>query len=471
MEKEHVMQVFQNLSRLTRGAVVLIALAFTSGASAQISITITPLQSIQGHINSGLYDEIILSPGTYFQLVNLGGAAITLRSMDPLDDAVVASTIIDGQFLGDSVIKCISGEGPDTIIDGLTIINGEALNIGGSDRGGGLYINLASPTVRNCVFSSNESFGAGGGLYANGSSSTITNCSFLGNDAEYGGGIYLIQSTSIRVVGCTFDGNTSNIDGGGANCHSGSVDFADCTFSNNICGRGGGGINATGLTLTVERTAFLANEAGSWGAGVLTWIGGTTEYRNCTFISNTSSYLGGAIYTNTTTDIVNCSITLNLAASGSASVFTNGSGNETNIVSSILWNNSFDPPTGNAIYQATYNIIGGGYVGAGNLDVDPLFADAVGGDLSLLPGSPAIDAGYTPAIIGQYPMDYPGQVRAIDDPGTPDTGIAALGMSVDMGAFELQAVPIPVCEGDVDGSGMVNVTDLLALLAGWGSCP
>ncbi|MCH7572689.1 MAG: right-handed parallel beta-helix repeat-containing protein [Planctomycetes bacterium] len=464
------MQVNTKLSPLTRGAVMLIALALTAASTAQ-SVNITPLQSIQATINSGLYDEIVLGPGTYFQTVEFFGAAITLRSTDPTDPAVVAATIIDGQFLGDSVIRCTAGEGPDTIIDGLTIINGEALNVGSSDRGGGLYINLASPTVRNCVFDSNVTTGAGGGLYANGSSSTITNCSFLGNDANIGGGIYLNQSSSIQVVGCTFDGNSSNIDGGGANCVNGSVDFADCTFSNNTCGRGGGGINATGLILTVERTAFLANDAVSWGGGVLTWLGGTTEYRNCTFISNISSNLGGAIYTNTTTDIVNCSITLNLAASGSASVFTNGFGIETNIVSSILWNNSLDTPTGNGIFQATYNIIGGGYVGAGNLDVDPLFADAVGGDLSLLPGSPAIDAGYTPAIIGQYPVDYLGQVRAVDDPDTPDTGIAALGMSVDMGAFELQAVPTPVCQGDVDGSGMVNVTDLLALLAGWGSCP
>ncbi len=204
---------------------------------------------------------------------------------------------------------------------------------------------------------------------------------------------------------------------------------------------------------------------------MLTWIGGTTEYRNCTFISNISSNYGGAIYTNTITDIVNCSITLNLAASGSASVHTNGSGNATNIVSSILWNNSLDTPTGNATFQATYNIIGGGYVGVGNLDVDPLFADAVGGDLSLLPGSPAIDAGYSPSVLGEYPLDFLGQVRAMDDPDVLDTGIATLGLNVDMGAFEMQVTPVPACEGDVDGNGTVNITDLLALLAGWGVCP
>ena len=131
------MQVHTKLSSLTRGTVMLIALALTSASTAQ-SVNITPLQSIQATINSGLYDEIVLGPGTYFQTVEFFGAAITLRSTDPTDQAVVASTIIDGQFLGDSVIRCTAGEGPDTIIDGLTIINGEALNVGGSDRGGGL---------------------------------------------------------------------------------------------------------------------------------------------------------------------------------------------------------------------------------------------------------------------------------------------------------------------------------------------
>ncbi|MCZ6835048.1 MAG: hypothetical protein O7G85_04670, partial [Planctomycetota bacterium] len=154
------------LNRTKTWAAALAALALSSPAWAA-TITLSPINNIQATINSGLYDEIILGPGTYFQKVEFFGAAITLRSTDPNDPAIVASTIIDGQFLGDSVIKCIAGEGPDTIIDGLTIINGEANNVGNSDRGGGLYINLASPTVRNCVFDSNATSNAGGGLYAN----------------------------------------------------------------------------------------------------------------------------------------------------------------------------------------------------------------------------------------------------------------------------------------------------------------
>ncbi|MCH7545703.1 MAG: hypothetical protein IID30_04790 [Planctomycetes bacterium] len=29
----------------------------------------------------------------------------------------------------------------------------------------------------------------------------------------------------------------------------------------------------------------------------------------------------------------------------------------------------------------------------------------------------------------------------------------------------------PACPGDISGEGIVNVTDLLALLAAWGACP
>ncbi|MCZ6494033.1 MAG: hypothetical protein O6933_08140 [Planctomycetota bacterium] len=42
-----------------------------------------------------------------------------------------------------------------------------------------------------------------------------------------------------------------------------------------------------------------------------------------------------------------------------------------------------------------------GFVGVGNLDVDPMFVDAPGGDLSLQAGSTAIDAGSTSLLAGR----------------------------------------------------------------------
>ncbi len=48
-----------------------------------------------------------------------------------------------------------------------------------------------------------------------------------------------------------------------------------------------------------------------------------------------------------------------------------------------------------------YSIVQNGFVGVGNLDVDPMFVDAPGGDLSLQAGSTAIDAGSTSLLAGR----------------------------------------------------------------------
>jgi len=55
------------------------------------------------------------------------------------------------------------------------------------------------------------------------------------------------------------------------------------------------------------------------------------------------------------------------------------------------------------------------------------------------------------------------------NPDTPNTGNSpGGGPIVDMGAFEVQAMP--ACPWDLDGDDDVFVTDLLLLLGDFGSC-
>ncbi len=66
-------------------------------------------------------DEIVVAPGTYyFQNINFLGKAITLRSSDGADVTIIDGT---GNF---HVVQCVSGEGPDTVLDGFVITGGNA---------------------------------------------------------------------------------------------------------------------------------------------------------------------------------------------------------------------------------------------------------------------------------------------------------------------------------------------------------
>jgi photosystem II stability/assembly factor-like uncharacterized protein len=91
--------------------------------------------TIQDAIDAANSGEIIeAQPGTYVESIDFLGKAITLRSAtgDPAD------TIIDGAGAF-RVVQCVSGEGPDTVLEGFTISGGNADGSFPNDRGGGMY--------------------------------------------------------------------------------------------------------------------------------------------------------------------------------------------------------------------------------------------------------------------------------------------------------------------------------------------
>ncbi|MCA9428514.1 MAG: hypothetical protein KC994_25770, partial [Candidatus Omnitrophica bacterium] len=69
-------------------------------------------------------DVLIVLPGIYDENLVLGGASITLRSLDPQDPEWVAATIIDGGSRAPTLM--FSGfEEPDCAIEGITLQNGK----------------------------------------------------------------------------------------------------------------------------------------------------------------------------------------------------------------------------------------------------------------------------------------------------------------------------------------------------------
>lgn len=197
------------------------------------------------------------------------------------------------------------------VLDGFTITKG--IN---SSFGGGMYNNLASPTVRNCIFYFNDANNLGGGIYSN-SALSLQNCLIRKNTATYGGGIF--ASDSLSLTDCIVDTNSADVYGGGINA-SGAVNIINSSLNANHCyyyvgptgpdpsHSGGGGIYKEGVkdlivnNSTISRdsvhTTYDSRGGGIYNAGTgkLTIIDCNLEY-NATGASINSSY-GGAIYSN-----------------------------------------------------------------------------------------------------------------------------------------------------------------------------
>ena len=207
-----------------------------------------PYCSIQTAIDNTVdTDQIVVAPGTYFETIDFLGKAITLSS-----SGGPAVTSIDGTGLVGSVVTCVGGKGPSTVLRGFTItggsldVSGGMLNIFSSptvtncvfssntgDLAGGMLNFDSSPTVTNCTFSGNSGSNLAGGMYNAMSSPTVTNCTFSGNVGVFGGGMYNVLGSEPTVTNCTFGGNTVTDQGGGMYCADSSPTVTNCILWEN----------------------------------------------------------------------------------------------------------------------------------------------------------------------------------------------------------------------------------------------
>jgi parallel beta-helix repeat protein len=205
----------------------------------QDSLHDTLQEAIDAAVND---DEIEADLGTYNEIIDFLGKAITLRSTDPTNPVVVATTIIDATLAADPgdgkpVVRCDTFETAATVLEGFTITGGTGDTVlSANGYGGGMFNNDTSPTVTYCTFSGNTTF-VGGGMY---------------NDLNFGG--------NPTVTHCTFSGNTASNLGGGMGNSGGSPPVTNCTFSGNTASGIGGGMYNTSISApTVTNCIFWGN--------------------------------------------------------------------------------------------------------------------------------------------------------------------------------------------------------------------
>ncbi len=208
--------------------------------------------------------------------------------------------------------------GPDTILDGFTIIRGHAADDPANNSGGGLAClgsgHDCSPVLENLTFIGNSA-SYGGGLYHDGTYGTsnpkLSNVRFSGNSAVFdGGAIYSWGAHGIAspvVTNATFDGNTAAEFGGAlfldgtAGASSGT--WSNAVFTNNTAVGMGGAICNWGVTAgdsspALNGVTFAGNSGEDGGAIANHGLGGKSSptLTDVTFAANTATQRGGAMF-------------------------------------------------------------------------------------------------------------------------------------------------------------------------------
>ena len=378
-------------------------------------------------------DKVLVADGMYTgpgnRDIDFLGKAITVRSENGPENCIIDC---GGAWqVSHRGFYFHQNEGADSILQGFTIRNGEICfdeDLGPeyydfppydpwekrADHpiGGGIYCELASPTITNCVIS-NCGTELGGGIGCVGGAPVIINCTIddcgaggygWAESGGEGGGIGIMRSCYATITNCKLTNNTDyyNSYGGGIYCIDSEAEISGCTISGNSAfgSVDGAGLYCGPLSYVTIKNSLITENTAEDGGGVFCSDGSDVTLTNCTLSGNSVDYNGGGIFCETPNDVI--------------------------VTNCILWGNT--APSAAQIYGSatvSYSDVQGGWLGEGNIDANPLFVDAPSSDYHLSVDSPCIDVGDNSVV--DYDTDLDGNPRIVN-------------YVVDMGAYEFQSI-------------------------------
>jgi hypothetical protein len=297
--------------------------------------------------------------------------------------AIIDTEITGGDTIGDALIEASAVSAGATLLMQDSWIHDNRSNHSAVDARGDL-------TVDNCVFERNVhegSYGAGAIYHWAGSGDLqrIRNNLFVANTSTSDGGAITLftesrDGSSTQVEGNTFYSNHSDTYGGGAYIASDvsffgfpvRVTIKDNTFADNSAGRGGGGVALMGVDYGYYYGGYAPGDF-------------QLRFGSATMVGNRAPN-GSHIYVNSDLQVHLANVLMAHGKDGAALWVGADVGERDHL---LFWDNGDD--VDGWVSEAD--------VGPSSVWADPLFAqysdngDPFDDDLSLLPGSPALDAG------------------------------------------------------------------------------
>lgn len=411
--------------------------------------------------------EILVAPGVYNEAIDLLGKAITVRGSAGPDETVINATGIPA-----SVVTCANGEPPGTRISGFTITGGTgSQQLFPNRHGGGFaFYEGAAPTIEHCIITGNQvAVGQGGALAAWNSRPMIQNCQISGNTNTSGSTVYSgngwLDIADTVIDGSSLDGlpqtalvahgssltlqrsEVTNNPGNGIVGHLSDVLIADSVFENNQRTA----VRLISCQSQIHDTSFIGNTnpspITSSSGGALHISGGTASVNDCLFQNNFSAGYGGAVGLSQTTSMpsfIGCRFIGNRANNRGGAIWMNITArfNQSEFRDNIAEND------GGAIFAAS---------GATARLWMSMFCNNAPNHLA----GAWLDLGGN-----EFLEDCP-VLGDLNGDGVVDVSDLLLLFSA-WGPCPTRGTPVPPCPADLNGDGAVDVSDLLILLANWG---
>lgn len=304
-------------------------------------------------------------------------------------------------------------------------VTGNTISDNNGDAAGGFACFRSNGTLANNKIENNVCAGGAAGVWvADLSNLDISDNTIKNNKANNGngGGLWLVDST-LTLHRNQISDNTCNGYGGGLFSNNNTLDLQFNHILRNTAKYNGGGAEILGTRSTMVANNLFDGNEGQYNCALTFAYGSSFKAYNNTFV-NTKTHNGG-----TTLGLYQASATLanNILANNPAGgIYSNPGGvavADTLCYNNLSFGNGWDFGGQVQVFNALY--------------VDPQFANAAGGDYTLKPTSPAIDAGNNASVAPEN-LDLAGQTRVFDG-------------YVDLGAYEIQT-PL------LDVSASVQVT-------------